>query len=137
METTDYTNMLHIGRKIERVRRLRGLTQTQLGESLGITKQAVSKMEQTEQIDDERIKQVAAALGVTEEGLKHFHEENVIYNTNNFYENCGVTSTSISGNTEHFYNFPIEKTVEIFEKLLQKEREKFEQAKNAKRKQNS
>ncbi len=133
METANYTNMLHIGRKIERIRRLRGLTQTELGDVLGITKQAVSKMEQTEQIDDERLKNIAEALGVTEDGLKNFHEERVIYNTNNFYENCGVTSTAISGNTENFNNFPIEKTIELFEKLLEKERKKFEKVKAAKK----
>ena len=88
MDTVNYTNMLHTGRKIERIRRLRGMTQTELGEALGITKQAVSKMEQTEQIDDDRLKHIAEALGVTEDGLKNFHEERVIYNTNNFYENC-------------------------------------------------
>lgn len=43
MKTEDYTNTVHIGRKIERVRRLRGMTQTDLGNLLGITKQAVSK----------------------------------------------------------------------------------------------
>lgn len=46
------------------------MTQTDLGDLLGITKQAVSKMEQSEKIEDERIKRVADALGVTEEGLK-------------------------------------------------------------------
>lgn len=45
MGTDTYTNTLHIGRKIERVRRLRGMTQTDLGDLLGVTKQAVSKME--------------------------------------------------------------------------------------------
>src|SRR5215831_6136410 len=134
METIDYTNALHIGRKIERIRRLRGMTQTELGGTLGISKQAVSKMEQTEQMDDERIKDVAKALGVTEEGLKSFHEEHVLYNTNNFYENCGVTATAVNAYTETFNNFPIEKTIEMFEKLLQKEREKFETVKRAKRK---
>lgn len=134
METANYTNMLHIGRKIERIRRLRGLTQTELGDVLGITKQAVSKMEQTEQIDDERLKNIAEALGVTEDGLKNFHEERVIYNTNNFYENCGVTSTAISGNTENFNNFPIEKTIELFEKLLEKERQTFERVKKSAKK---
>jgi len=134
METIDYTNALHIGRKIERIRRLRGMTQTELGGTLGISKQAVSKMEQTEQMDDERIKDVAKALGVTEEGLKSFHEEHVLYNTNNIYENCGVTATAVNAYTETFNNFPIEKTIEMFEKLLQKEREKFETVKRAKRK---
>jgi transcriptional regulator with XRE-family HTH domain len=134
METVDFTSPLHLGRKIERIRRLRGMTQTELGEVLGITKQAVSKMEQTEKLEDEKIKDVATALGVTEEGLKHFNEEKVLYNTINFYENCGVSASSISANTETVNNYPIEKTIEIFEKLLEKERQKFEKIKRNKKK---
>lgn len=75
METESYTNNSHLGRKIERIRRLRGMTQTDLGELLGVTKQAISKMEQSEKIDDDKLKQVADALGVTEDGLKKFTEE--------------------------------------------------------------
>jgi len=133
METINHTNMLHIGRKIERIRRLRGMSQTELGETLGITKQAVSKMEQTEHLGDDRVKEVAAALGVTEVGLKSFHEEHVLYNTTNFFENCGVTATAISSYTETFNNFPIEKTIELFEELLRKEQDKFEKAKRMKK----
>jgi transcriptional regulator with XRE-family HTH domain len=128
-----YTSMLHMGRKVERIRRLRGLTQTELGTTLGITKQAVSKMEQAEKIEDEKLKQIADALGVTEEGLKNYNEEKVLYNTLNFYENCGVNSSSINANLETFNNFPIEKTIELFEKLLEKERMRFEQAKKGKK----
>lgn len=135
METVNYTNMLHMGRKIERVRRLRGMTQTELGEALGISKQAVSKMEQTEKIEDGKVREVAKALGVTEEGLKSFNEERVLYNTINFYDGSGVSSSSISANNiETLNNFPIEKTIEMFEKLLQKERDKFERVKRAKKK---
>ncbi len=132
METKDYTNMLHMGRKIERVRRLRGMTQTELGEALNISKQAVSKMEQTEHIDDERLDGIAAALGVTVEGLKKFNEETVLYNTINFYENCGVKTSAVSNN-HTFNNFPIEQAIEMFEKLLQKEREKYEEVKKTKK----
>ena len=78
METESYTNNSHLGRKIERIRRLRGMTQTDLGELLGVTKQAISKMEQSEKIDDDKLKQVADALGVTEDGLKKFTEETVL-----------------------------------------------------------
>ena len=42
METEQYTNTIHLGRKIERVRRLRGMTQAERRDLLGITKQAVS-----------------------------------------------------------------------------------------------
>jgi transcriptional regulator with XRE-family HTH domain len=134
METVNYTNMLHMGRKIERVRRLRGMTQTDLGDALGITKQAVSKMEQTEKIEDEKLKTIATALGVTEDGLKSFNEEKVLYNTMNFYDNSSITNSSVNANNIELLNtFPIEKTIEIFEKLLQKEREKFEEVKKDKK----
>ena len=130
METLNYSPSLNIGRKIERVRKLRNMTQTELGDALGITKQAVSKMEQSEKIEEEKIKQVAEALGVTEEGLKKFNEESVLYYTYNFYENSGVTAASIGAhNIETLNNFPIEKTIEMFEKLLEKDREKFETVK--------
>ena len=56
METITQTPSAHMGRKIARVRDLRGLNQTQLGELLGMTKQAISKMEQTEKINDKRLK---------------------------------------------------------------------------------
>lgn len=133
MDSTNYTNMLHMGRKIERVRRLRGMSQTELGEILGITKQAVSKIEQTEKFDSDRVKAIAEALGVTEDGLKKFNEETVLYNTMNFYENCGVNTNAVS-NTHTFNNFPIEQAIQLFEKLLQKERERYEKVKQEKNK---
>ena len=124
MKPETYTNALHIGRKIERVRRLRGMTQTDLGDLLGITKQAVSKMEQTEKLDDERVKQVAEALGVTEEGLKKFTEENVLYYTN---KNSNATATNIGtiSNLENINHFSMDQAVKLFEELLKIEREKY------------
>ena len=129
METEKYTNTIHLGRKIERVRRLRGMTQAELGDLLGITKQAVSKIEQTEKFDDERL-----ALGVTVDGLKNFNEETILYNTNNFYENCGVKSAvSNTGNNQTFNSFPVEQVIEIFENLLDKQKEQFETLKKEKK----
>lgn len=131
METEAYTNNSHLGRKIERIRRLRGMTQTDLGEILGITKQAVSKMEQSEKIDDEKLKQVATALGVTEEGLKKFTEETVLYYTSNFYENCHVNASSIGPIThvENLNHFSMEQAVRLFEELLRIEKDKYNKAK--------
>jgi len=109
---------LHRGRKIERVRKLRGWTQTDLATKLGVSKQAVSKLEQSENIGDEKLTEVAIALGVTFEGLRDFNEEKVLYNTNNFYENCGVTATSIAANVENIHN-PLKETIEMFERQLE------------------
>ena len=133
MEKTDNTDSVHLGRKIEQVRRLRGITQTELAHMLGVTRQAISKMEQAEKLNEERLKEIASALGVTLEGLKKYSEETVLYtNTNNFYENCGVTNPVNNNNNHTFNHFPLEKIVEFYEKQLEKDREKFESLKKAK-----
>ncbi|TAN21112.1 MAG: XRE family transcriptional regulator [Chitinophagaceae bacterium] len=106
----------NIGKKIERIRSLRGLSQSELGELLGgISKQAVSKMEQNDTMDEDRIKEVAKALGVTTEGLKKFNEESILYCTANFYEG----SHSVNTNINTIVNEPVEKIIEIYEKRFQ------------------
>jgi len=127
METATKAKILHIGRKIERVRKLRGLTQEEVGTGLGITKQAVSKLEQSETIDDERLQQIATVLGVTLDGLKRFNDETVLNNTHNFYDNSSVTHSSINNGYEFtIVNNPVEKIIELYESLLKIEREKIE-----------
>jgi len=127
------TNAAHIGRKIERVRRLRGFSQTQLGDKLGISKQAVSKLEQTEKLDDEKIKKVADALEVTEEGLKNYHEERVLYNTINFYDTSGVSASGIcSNNIENLNTFDIHQAMSLYEKLLAVEKNKVDKLRSKK-----
>jgi transcriptional regulator with XRE-family HTH domain len=109
------------------------MTQTELANMLGVTRQAISKMEQTEKLNDERLKEIASALGVTVEGLKKYNEETVLYNTNNFYENCGVKTNAVdNGNYHTFNNFPIDEIIEFYEKQLEKEKEKFESLKKEK-----
>lgn len=115
---------LHRGRKIERVRKLRGWTQGVLADKLGVSKQAISKLEQSENIGDEKLAEIAIALGVTFEGLRDYSEDKVLYNTNNFYENCGVTATSIAANVEKIEN-PLKETIEMFERQLQATRKEL------------
>lgn len=77
---------LPIGRKIEKVRRLRGFTQEQVGKALGISKQAYSKVEQSDSIPDSRIEKIAEVLGVTSEGLRSFQDDLILNNTSHFNE---------------------------------------------------
>ncbi|MEC5144910.1 MULTISPECIES: helix-turn-helix transcriptional regulator [Chitinophaga] len=121
-------NSAHMGRKIERIRRLRGFSQTQLGERLGgMSKQAVSKLEQSEKLDDEKIERVAEALEVTVEGLKKYHEDQVLYNTINFYDSSGVSASGICcNNIENLNTFDIHQAMSLYEKLIAGERLKAE-----------
>lgn len=125
METEFAAKSMHIGRNIEKIRRLRGLTQDDISKGLNISKQAVSQIEQSEKIDDSRLQQIADVLGVTLEGLKSFREEGVFYHTNNFYEVATFNNSTANSHSTIFQN-PLEKIIELYETLLKVEREKVE-----------
>ena len=57
METKTKNN--HIGRKISRIRELRGMKQETLAEELGISQQAVSNIENSEKVDDAKLEEIA------------------------------------------------------------------------------
>lgn len=128
-ETAFLEQSQHIGFKISSARRLVGITQQELADRLGVSKQAISKLEQTETVDDKRLEKISNALGVSMEGLKKFRNDNVLHTTNNFYENCGVTATNVgSTNVENLHQFSIEQAKNLFEELIKMEREKFKEA---------
>ena len=125
------TKTSHIGRKISRIRELRGMKQEALAAELGISQQSVSSLEQSEQIDDEKLEKVAKVLGVSKEAIENFSEENLIYNIQNNYEgsNKGASSVSVS-NLNCTFN-PLDRLVQayeekekLYERLLQAEKEK-------------
>ena len=116
MSTTTPIN--HIGRKISRIREIKGIKQEALAIGLGITQQAISKLERSAKIDDEKLEEVARILGVTSEEIKNFAEEN----TNNYFteihdnEITNSTGTNIGVVTENEFTFnPLEKLLEVQE----------------------
>jgi transcriptional regulator with XRE-family HTH domain len=71
------TEKLHLGRKVARLRELRGIKQETLAEQLGVSQQAVSKLEQSENIEDTTLSRIAKALQVTPDAIKNFNEDAV------------------------------------------------------------
>ncbi|WP_276378802.1 helix-turn-helix domain-containing protein [Flavobacterium sp. H4147] len=120
------TKQNHIGRKISRIRELRDMKQEALAQALGTSQQTVSAIENSETIDDTKLAEVAKALGVSAEAIKNFTEENMISYFNNFYDNS--TSTGINGmfNPTHCTFNPLDKVVELYERLVLAEKEKVE-----------
>lgn len=116
---------LHIGRKISRIRELRGMKQEALASELGISQQAVSKIEQSADIDDATLDKIAKVLGVVPDAIKSFSDEAALNYFNTFNDN----STGAFNNFNCSFN-PIDKVVELYERLLQSEREKVELLKN-------
>jgi transcriptional regulator with XRE-family HTH domain len=111
----DQTHPISIGKNIERLRKIRGMKQETLGEALGISRQSVSKLEQSKSLEEDKLEPIAKALGVTVEALKNFTDEAVVINIENMNDSSGVY---------HYHFNPIEKIVELYDKLLESEREK-------------
>ena len=103
----------HIGLKISRIRELRDMKQEALAQAMGTNQQAIFIMENSETIEEDKLIEVAKALGVTPEAIKNFSEENVINYFNNFYDNSASNGQGAFGPV---YNFnPIEKLIEAYE----------------------
>lgn len=122
----------HIGRKISRIRELRDMKQEALAQALGTSQQTISALENSEEIDDEKLVQIAKALGVSAEAIRNFSEDSVINYFNNFYDESAkgqILNNSCSNLT---FN-PLDKLMEayeenkkLYERLVQAEKEKVE-----------
>jgi transcriptional regulator with XRE-family HTH domain len=122
MSTTTKPN--HIGRNISRIRELKDMKQEALAQALGTNQQAISAMENNETIDEEKLKEVAKALGVSVEAIKNFSEESVFTYFNTF--NDTKDSNLNFGNHYNCTFNPLDKVVELYERLVQAEKDKNE-----------
>lgn len=122
---TEVVENTHIGHKIQRVRELKGVKQETLAKKLGVTRQAVSKIEQSQTVEEQKLEQIALALDVSTDTIKNFTEAAVNY-INSFYD-----SSKGDFNYSCIFN-PIDKIVELFEenknlyeRMLETERSKI------------
>ncbi len=66
------TETIHIGRKISKLRELKGIKQETLAAELGISQQAVSKIEQSADVKEEALDKIAKVLGLTLDAICAF-----------------------------------------------------------------
>lgn len=96
---------MHLGRNIAKYRDLKGIKQEQLARMIGISQQAISKLETKENIDDSQLDKIAEALETTSEALKNY--------------NPTATIQSINQQGGNVINInPIDKIIELYERLL-------------------
>ncbi|MGN7809441.1 helix-turn-helix domain-containing protein [Flavobacterium sp. 22076] len=118
----------HIGRKISRIRELRNMKQEALAQALGTNQQAISILENSETIDEDKLIAIAKALGVTAEAIKNFSEEGMI----NYFNTFNESPNNYFGLNNCTFN-PLDKLMEsfeenkkLYERLLQSEKDKIE-----------
>lgn len=104
---------MHIGQNIHRLRRFRGLKQTDMATRLKMSQQNYSLIENSEKVDDDVLGRIAEILGYETEYIRDLPEMPHVYSTN-----------QQGGNVIHYEFNPIEKIVELYERLLESEQEK-------------
>ena len=111
MEHRTKTPSKHLGRKIMQMRELLGIRQEAVAEKLGVSQQAVSKIEQNENVDDAMLERVAKAMGVSAEAIKDLNEKATVYN---IVHNSSI-SGSVSGQNYNCNFNPFDKWAEAIE----------------------
>ncbi|WP_291131899.1 helix-turn-helix domain-containing protein [Flavobacterium sp. UBA7682] len=118
----------HLGRNISRIRELRQMKQEALAMAIGVSQQTISTIENSETVDDDKLKLIAEALGVSVVAIKNFTEDAMITYFNNFNDHS-VNNGQFSP-TNCTFN-PLDKLMEahdenkqLYERLLQAEKDK-------------
>lgn len=112
------TGTMNIGRKISRIRELRGIKQEVLAEKLGMNQATISRIESSDTIAEDVLLKISQVLGVSPEAIKNFSEEALIFHIEHMHDQA-----SASYNFQCTYN-PLDKVIELYERLLASEREK-------------
>lgn len=117
--------MPHQGHNVKRIREMLGIKQDALAFDLDMSQQAVSLLEQKETLDAPVLEKVAKILGVPEDAIKSFSEEAAVTYFNTFNDSSFSNSNGAFSPNNCTFN-PIEKIVELYERMLQIEKEKNE-----------
>ena len=104
IKVKDKVNQRHVGRNLQRIRVYLGMKQEALASDLGVSQQEISKIEKQDEIEDGLLTKIAEVLGISTDVIKDF---DVVYAHNQQIN-------------------PIEKVVELYERLLKSEQEKIE-----------
>ena len=118
---------VHEGRNIKRFREMLGIKQDALAFDLNMSQQAVSLLEQKETIDTPLLQKISALLKIPVEAIQNFDEEqavNVIANTYTF-QDFKDNAVASGFNYQPSFN-PIDKMVELYERMLQQQKELIE-----------
>ena len=117
----------YTGRNIGRMREMLGIKQDVVAGKLGLSQQKISKIEQSETVDDDTLEKVAEALGVSSEAIKNFNEEaifNIVANTITNNDQSAVVNYYPSFNPIDKWLEAIDKIEKLYKELLKSEKEK-------------
>ena len=123
---TNMTNHpISVGKNIEKFRRMRGMKQETLAANLGMSRQTLSKIESSNEVEADKLEQIANALGVSVYALENYSDDNTTINIENMnmHDHSNVYQYNIN---------PYEKLMEmveenkaLYQQVIKAEREKI------------
>lgn len=116
----------HHGRNIKRFREWVGVKQETLASELNWSQQKISLLEQKEEIEDDVLEEVAKILKVPTQAIKNLDDEGAVNYFNTFHDNS-VNNGAVYAFHSNFN--PIEKVVELYERLLKEKDAMIEELK--------
>ena len=126
VEIKEKENRRHVGRNLQRIRVYLGMKQEALAADLGVNQKVISKIEKQEEIEEGFLKRIAEVLGISEEVIKDFDVEKTIFNINHHnYKDANISEGATTYAIVQQIN-PLEKIVELYERLLKSEQDKIE-----------
>ena len=126
VEIKEKENRRHVGRNLQRIRVYLGMKQEALAADLGVNQQIISKIEKQEEIEEGFLKRIAEVLGISEEVIKDFDVEKTIFNINHHnYKDANISEGATTYAIVQQIN-PLEKIVELYERLLKSKQDKIE-----------
>jgi transcriptional regulator with XRE-family HTH domain len=133
METTSKPRPAHLGRKISLLRELRGMKQDTLALELGVSQQTVSRIEQSEAVDNELLEKIAKVFNMSADNIKNIDEEKIITNIQNNYEGSNNGAIGVAAQNYGCTFNPLDKLMEViddnkklYERLLKVQEEQLE-----------
>ncbi|QSW89094.1 helix-turn-helix transcriptional regulator [Flavobacterium endoglycinae] len=122
--------IIHQGRNIKRFREMLGIKQEALAYELGEdwNQKKISLLEQKELIENNILAQVAKILKVPVEAIENFDEDSAINIIANTFHDSAVANTFTDGSQANFnctFN-PLDKMVELYERMLEQQKEMIE-----------
>ncbi|HAY3535356.1 helix-turn-helix domain-containing protein [Elizabethkingia anophelis] len=129
-DTATPNRKIHQGRNVKRFREMLGIKQDALAYELGEdwNQKKISLLEQKETIESDVLSRVAKILKVPTEAIENFDEDSAINIIANTFHDSAVANTFTDGAQANFnctFN-PLDKMVELYERMLQQQKEMIE-----------
>lgn len=121
---------IHEGRNVKRFREMLGIKQEALASDLGDdwNQKKISLLESKETIEPATLQQIAGVLKIPAEAFQNFDEEQAMNIIANTFHDSAVANTFTDGAQANFHcTFnPLDKMVELYERMLQQQKEMIE-----------